>query len=43
VLDIRPSALGDDASLIGAAELAFAPLLAQPDLGDTDYLVASGS
>lgn len=30
VLDIRPSALGDDASLIGAAELAFAPLLAQP-------------
>ena len=30
VLDIRASALGDDASLIGAAELAFAPLLAQP-------------
>jgi predicted NBD/HSP70 family sugar kinase len=30
VLDIRPSALGDDASLIGAMELAFAPLLAQP-------------
>lgn len=30
VLDIRPSALGDDASLIGAVELAFAPLLAQP-------------
>jgi predicted NBD/HSP70 family sugar kinase len=30
VLDIRPSALGNDASLIGAAELAFAPLLVQP-------------
>jgi len=30
VLDIRASALGDDASLIGAAELAFAPLLALP-------------
>jgi len=30
VLDIRASSLGDDASLIGAAELAFAPLLAQP-------------
>jgi predicted NBD/HSP70 family sugar kinase len=30
VLDIRASALGDDASLIGAAELAFAPLLVQP-------------
>jgi predicted NBD/HSP70 family sugar kinase len=30
VLDIRPSALGDDASLIGAAELAFTPLLVQP-------------
>jgi predicted NBD/HSP70 family sugar kinase len=30
VLDIRASALGDDASLIGAVELAFAPLLAQP-------------
>jgi predicted NBD/HSP70 family sugar kinase len=29
-LDIRPSALGDDASLIGAAELAFGPLLADP-------------
>jgi predicted NBD/HSP70 family sugar kinase len=29
-LDIRPSALGDDASLLGAAELAFAPLLVQP-------------
>jgi predicted NBD/HSP70 family sugar kinase len=34
VLDIRPSALGNDASLIGAAELAFAPLLVQP--GRTD-------
>lgn len=32
VLNIRPSALGDDASLIGAAELAFAPLLAEPRL-----------
>lgn len=29
-VDIRPSALGDDASLLGAAELAFAPLLAAP-------------
>jgi predicted NBD/HSP70 family sugar kinase len=29
-LDIRPSALGNDASLFGAAELAFAPLLLQP-------------
>ena len=29
-LDIRPSRLGDDASLLGAAELAFAPLLADP-------------
>jgi predicted NBD/HSP70 family sugar kinase len=28
--NIRPAALGDDASLIGAAELAFAPLLADP-------------
>jgi predicted NBD/HSP70 family sugar kinase len=41
MLDIRPSALGDDASLLGAAELAFAPLLAQPDLGDTDYPAAA--
>jgi predicted NBD/HSP70 family sugar kinase len=32
-LDIRPSALGDDASLLGAAELAFAPLLADPTRG----------
>jgi predicted NBD/HSP70 family sugar kinase len=30
VQDIRPSALGDDASLLGAAELAFAPLLSDP-------------
>lgn len=30
LLDIRASALGDDASLLGAAELAFAPLLADP-------------
>lgn len=30
LLDIRPSGLGDDASLLGAAELAFAPLLADP-------------
>ena len=30
VLNIRPSSLGDDASLLGAAELAFAPLLAKP-------------
>jgi predicted NBD/HSP70 family sugar kinase len=34
VLDIRASALGDDASLIGAAELAFAPLLNEPDRGE---------
>jgi predicted NBD/HSP70 family sugar kinase len=32
VLDIRPSSLGDDASLLGAAELAFTPLLANPTL-----------
>lgn len=36
VLDIRPSALGDDASLLGAAELAFAPLLAQPTAARED-------
>lgn len=30
LLDIRPSSLGDDASLLGAAELAFTPLLAHP-------------
>lgn len=30
LLDLRASALGDDASLLGAAELAFAPLLADP-------------
>lgn len=29
-LDIRSSEFGDDASLLGAAELAFAPLLADP-------------
>lgn len=29
-LDIRASLLGEDASLLGAAELAFAPLLADP-------------
>lgn len=34
VLDIRPSTLGDDAALLGAVELAFAPLLAQPGLID---------
>jgi predicted NBD/HSP70 family sugar kinase len=33
VLDIRASKLGDDASLLGAAELAFAPLLADPTIG----------
>lgn len=30
VLDIRPSRLAENASLVGAAELAFAPLLVQP-------------
>jgi predicted NBD/HSP70 family sugar kinase len=35
-LDIRPSKLGDDASLLGAAELAFAPLLADPTSGEPD-------
>jgi predicted NBD/HSP70 family sugar kinase len=34
-LDIRPSRLGDDASLLGAAELAFAPLLADPTSAET--------
>jgi predicted NBD/HSP70 family sugar kinase len=29
-LDIRPSKLGDDAPLLGAAELAFTPLLSDP-------------
>jgi hypothetical protein len=29
-LEIRPAALGDDSPLMGAAELAFAPLLADP-------------
>jgi|tagenome__1003787_1003787.scaffolds.fasta_scaffold20972020_2 predicted NBD/HSP70 family sugar kinase len=33
-LQIRPAGLGEDSSLIGAAELAFAPLLADP-LGTT--------
>jgi predicted NBD/HSP70 family sugar kinase len=33
LLDIRASALGDDASLLGAAELAFTPLLADPTWG----------
>jgi predicted NBD/HSP70 family sugar kinase len=27
---LRPAALGDDSPLLGAAELAFAPLLADP-------------
>lgn len=36
VLDIRASALGDDASLLGAAELAFAPLLADPTRREPD-------
>lgn len=43
VLDIRPSALGDDASLIGAAELAFAPLLAEPRLGAGADSTAAGA
>jgi predicted NBD/HSP70 family sugar kinase len=33
-LDIRPSRLGDDAPLLGAAELAFAPLLSDPTNGE---------
>ena len=41
VLDIRPSKLGDDASLIGAAELAFTPLLAQPTRIDEDQRAAA--
>jgi predicted NBD/HSP70 family sugar kinase len=40
VLDIRPSALGDDASLLGAAELAFAPLLADPAHGQAEQRAA---
>jgi predicted NBD/HSP70 family sugar kinase len=40
VLDIRPSALGDDASLLGAAELAFAPLLADPTHGQAEQRAA---
>ena len=43
VLDIRPSALGDDASLLGAAELAFAPLLAQPGRFDMQDPTAAGA
>lgn len=39
-LDIRPSQLGDDASLLGAAELAFAPLLADPTRGQPDASIA---
>ncbi len=30
MVELRPSALGDDGSLLGAAELAFEPLLADP-------------
>ena len=41
VLDIRPSQLGDDASLIGAAELAFTPLLAQPGRIDEEQSTAA--
>ena len=40
-LDVRPSALGDDASLIGAAELAFAPLLEQPDRTEVGHATAT--
>lgn len=43
VLDIRPSLLGDDASLLGAAELAFTPLLAQPGRGEPEDPRASAS
>jgi len=43
VMDIRPSALGDDASLLGAAELAFAPLLAQPGRFDMQDPTAAGA
>jgi predicted NBD/HSP70 family sugar kinase len=42
VLDIRASRLGDDASLLGAAELAFAPLLADPTIGHSLESVAEG-
>jgi predicted NBD/HSP70 family sugar kinase len=41
VLDIRPSSFGDDASLLGAAELAFAPLLAEPVRPDGQPLQAA--
>jgi hypothetical protein len=30
MVELRPSALGEDGSLLGAAELAFGPLLADP-------------
>ena len=42
LLDIRPSKLGDDASLIGAAELAFTPLLMQPGRIDEEQVAAAG-
>ena len=42
LMDIRASALGDDASLLGAAELAFAPLLADPTLGQRYPSAAEG-
>jgi predicted NBD/HSP70 family sugar kinase len=43
LLDIRPSSLGDDASLIGAAELAFTPLLAQPGRLEGEQPRAAGA
>lgn len=42
-LDIRPSKLGDDASLLGAAELAFAPLLADPTSADPHGTTATAA
>jgi predicted NBD/HSP70 family sugar kinase len=39
---LRPAALGDDSALLGAAELAFAPLLADP-LATVGGAVAQGS
>jgi hypothetical protein len=42
LMDIRASALGDDASLLGAAELAFAPLLADPTWGQPHPSAAEG-
>jgi predicted NBD/HSP70 family sugar kinase len=39
---LRPAALGDDSPLLGAAELAFAPLLADP-LATVGSAVAQGS